>query len=595
MPMRLVTFIAMILTFLLINLGGLVHNSESSLACPDWPLCYGQVFPKMEGGILIEHSHRLLASLVGLFTIAVLFLSSKKRKTNHKLFKFSIIALALVIFQGVLGGLTVIYKLPTMISTAHLATSMIFFCTLIFLHHLQRASTSEKVESTKWDKNIKTLLILSLVGVYSQMLLGALMRHLGLGAACGLGMENSFLCFDPSLWVRTFLPVTIQSQIHMAHRYYAVIVASLVIFTSLKAIKFLKQNNLPFIFALLPIPLVVAQIILGIMSVSFNIGLISTTLHLGGATCLLGVLWKNFLVVNDLENNSFAKKENSKIADLFSLTKPRLSSLVIFTSALGLFLAPGNISFFKALISIVATSGLVGGACVINCYMEKDIDGLMERTKDRPLPSGRLNPERALNFGLILIVVCLTTLFFVVNPLTGILGLIATLVYIFLYTPLKKKTTWALFAGAVPGAIPPLMGWTSVTGSLGTLGLVLFAILFVWQLPHFLSISIYHAHDYDNADLKIFPSHIGLRRTINRITLYTFALFLISLVPYLIGSATEGYRNFIFLLGGAFFVYSLLGYRPDEDSKDLLQWARRYFYASLVYLPCVFILMIFFK
>lgn len=595
MPIRLVTFIAMILTFLLINLGGLVHNSESSLACPDWPLCYGQVFPKMEGGILIEHSHRLLASLVGLFTIAVLFLSFKQRKTNSLLFKFSILALVLVIFQGVLGGLTVIFKLPTMISTAHLATSMIFLCTLIYLHHLQGNPSLAKIEKNKWDNNLRSLLFLTIAGVYSQMLLGALMRHLGLGVACGLGVENSVMCFDPSLWVRTFIPVTIQSQIHMAHRYYAIIVGALVIFTSFKLVKFLKQNKLPSLMALLPIPLVVLQIILGIMSVSFNIGLISTTLHLGGAAILLGILWKNFLTVKDLEKNSFTKIENSKLSDIFSLTKPRLSSLVILTSALGLWLAPGNISFFKALISIFATSGLVGGACVINCYMEKDIDGLMERTKDRPLPSGRMNPEIALKFGLFLIISCLATLFFVINPLTGILGLIATLVYIFLYTPLKKKTSWALFAGAIPGAIPPLMGWTSVTGSIGTLGLVLFAILFIWQLPHFLSISIYHANDYDNADLKIFPTHIGMRRTINRIAIYTFALFLISLVPYLIGSANEGYRNFIFLLGGAFFVYSLLGYRPEKDSKDLLQWARRYFYASLVYLPCVFILMIFFK
>lgn len=592
MSIRSVTFIAIVLTFLLINLGGLVHNSESSLACPDWPLCYGQVFPKMEGGILIEHSHRLLASLVGLFTIAVLFLSSKTRKTNSKIFKFSILALGLVIFQGVLGGLTVIFKLPTMISTAHLATSMIFFCTLIFLHHLQKASATNKV--SHWDGNLKVLLMISLGGVYLQMLLGALMRHLGLGAACGLGVENSVMCFDPSLWVRTFIPMTVQSQLHMAHRYFAMIVGVVVVLSSLKYVKALKQNDLPSLFAVLPIPLVIIQIILGVMSISFNIGLISTTLHLGVAALLLAVLWKNVLMVNDIEKNA-TSKGNSRIADFFSLTKPRLSSLVIFTCALGLFLAPGSISFFKGLIAILATSGLVGGACVINCFMERDIDKLMTRTKDRPLPSGRLSPETALQFGLILIVSCLATLFFVINPLTGILGLVATLVYVFLYTPLKKKTTWALFAGAIPGAIPPLMGWTSVTGSLGTLGLVLFAILFIWQLPHFLSISIYHAHDYDNADLKIFPSHIGLRRTINRITLYTFALFLISLVPYLIGSATEGYRNFIFLLGGAFFIYSLLGYRPEKDSPDLLQWARRYFYASLVYLPCVFILMIFFK
>lgn len=289
------------------------------------------------------------------------------------------------------------------------------------------------------------------------------------------------------------------------------------------------------------------------------------------------------------------EKKFEVISDLFSLTKPRLSSLVIFTSALGMVLAPGEINFWNAVIAIAATSGLVGGACVINCWMERDIDALMERTKNRPLPAGRLKPSSALTMGLALIIGCLTTLFFITNPLTAMLGLVATLTYVFLYTPMKKKTSWALFAGAIPGAIPPLMGWTAVTDSFGALGLVLFAILFIWQLPHFLSISMYHAKDYDKADFKIFPTQIGTRNTIHRIGIYTFILFLTSLIPYYMGSANSDYRNIIFLLGGGFFVFSLLGYQKKENSPELLQWARRYFYASLIYLPCVFVAMIVFK
>lgn len=288
-------------------------------------------------------------------------------------------------------------------------------------------------------------------------------------------------------------------------------------------------------------------------------------------------------------------KKISMIFDLFSLTKPRLSSLVIFTSALGMFLAPGAVSFWKGLITIVATSGLVGGACVINCWMEKDIDGLMERTKNRPLPSGRIEPKIALIMGILLISVCLSTIYFICNPLTAVLGFIATVTYVFLYTPMKKKTSWALFAGAIPGAIPPLMGWTSVTDSFGTLGMVLFAILFVWQLPHFLSISLYHSRDYNKADFKIFPTQIGFRNTIHKIAIYTFILFLTSLVPYYMGAANSDYRNLIIILGGGFFIFSLLGYQKEEKSQESLIWARRYFYASLIYLPCVFVGLIVFK
>jgi protoheme IX farnesyltransferase len=288
-------------------------------------------------------------------------------------------------------------------------------------------------------------------------------------------------------------------------------------------------------------------------------------------------------------------KKISVILDLFSLTKPRLSSLVIFTSALGMFLAPGHIELWTSVISIAATSGLVGGACAINCWMEKDIDGLMERTKNRPLPAGRLSPMSALIMGVFLITSCLITLYFVANPLTAVLGLVATITYVFLYTPMKKKTSWALFAGAIPGAIPPLMGWTSVTNSIEALGMVLFAILFIWQLPHFLSISMYHARDYNNADFKIFPTQIGTRNTIHKIAIYTFILFLTSLIPYYMGAADSDYRNFIFVWGGSFFAFSLLGYQMKESSDALLQWARRYFYASLIYLPCVFIAMIVFR
>lgn len=285
----------------------------------------------------------------------------------------------------------------------------------------------------------------------------------------------------------------------------------------------------------------------------------------------------------------------SLLNDYFSLTKPRLSSLVVFTSALGMFLAPGEINLVTAMIATVATSGLVGGACAINCYMEKDIDAMMDRTKNRPLPAGRISPEMALIFGLSLITFCLVTLYSIINPLTAILGFIAGAVYIFLYTPMKTKTSWALYAGAIPGAIPPLMGWTSVTNSIGALGIVLFAILFIWQLPHFLSIAIYHIHDYNRADIKTLPSNIGIDRTIKWIGFYTYGLFIISLAPFYIGSVSEAYKFIIIALGGSYFLYALWGMTYELESKELLQWARRYFYASLIYLPCVFILMIFFR
>jgi len=291
---------------------------------------------------------------------------------------------------------------------------------------------------------------------------------------------------------------------------------------------------------------------------------------------------------------SFPTSENKMgvLFDLFSLTKPRLSSLVIFTSALGLFLAPGDISLAKMLVAILATSGLVAGACVINCCMEKDIDARMERTKNRPLPSGRLSSELALSFGLSLILVCLVSLAAVVNLLTAFLGLVAAVVYIAFYTPMKRKTSWALFAGAIPGAIPPLMGWTSVTGQTSLMGWALFAILFMWQLPHFLSISIYHVKDYSAAGIKTFPAELGMHATVHRILWSTVALWLVSLAPYFLGYATLSYLVLASIVGVSFSLLALGGFLVELNSPAFLRWSRLYFYGSLVYLPVIFLGML---
>jgi heme o synthase len=285
----------------------------------------------------------------------------------------------------------------------------------------------------------------------------------------------------------------------------------------------------------------------------------------------------------------------SLFRDVLSLTKARLSMLVIFTCALGIFLAPGAISTFVALTSMIATSGLVAGACIINCVMEKDIDAKMERTKFRPLPSGRIQPATALTLGIVLIALCLGALYVVVNPLTAILGLIATLTYVFLYTPMKQKSAMALFAGAVPGAIPPLMGWTTVTNEMSVFGWVLFAILFIWQLPHFLSISIYHADDYKKAGIKTFPTSLPAKTVVHKIMLYTVLLLAVSLLPYFLGFNNEMYFYLVALMGGSFCVLAFAGYKYEGNKVALLKWSRQYFYSTLLYLPCVFTAMLLLK
>src|SRR5436190_24242288 len=185
--------------------------------------------------------------------------------------------------------------------------------------------------------------------------------------------------------------------------------------------------------------------------------------------------------------------------DVFTLIKPRITLLTLITALAGMWLAPGEKNLSLVLTTLCGTALLVGGANALNMFLERDTDLLMTRTQNRPLPGKRLSPDFVMGFGALLIGISVPLLIYRVNPLTGILGALSLASYLLFYTPLKRKTAYALLIGAVPGAMPPLLGWTAVTGSLGWPGIVLFAIIFLWQVPHFLAISIFRKEEYKRA------------------------------------------------------------------------------------------------
>jgi protoheme IX farnesyltransferase len=269
--------------------------------------------------------------------------------------------------------------------------------------------------------------------------------------------------------------------------------------------------------------------------------------------------------------------------DLLLLSKPRLSGLVVLTCAGGLALAPGSIGIARAILSVLGTAAVVGAANALNCYAERDVDARMRRTRDRPLPAGRVQPFVALALGLLVPVFALPVLALAANPLTALLAFVALGVYVVVYTPMKKRSTLALFVGAVPGAIPPLMGWTAVTGRIDPGGLALFALLFAWQLPHFLSISLYLAEDYARGGLKVFSLVHGERATRAWIVVTSIALVPVSLALVPLGLAGPAYGAVAGLLGAA-----LVGYALSGLGKVGGRWARTLFLATLAWLTLVF-------
>jgi protoheme IX farnesyltransferase len=601
--------ITIFFTYLLISLGGLVHNTGSALSCPDWPLCYGEVINTSSQGVFLEQLHRFLASAIGLLTLFI-FIKHRKYKAAHPmLYRFSLASFMLVSIQGALGLSTFLYKLPTLISTTHLGFSLIFLCCLISLkNEWKRAFDPETILSSDLDllrksytPSIRDGIFLSIVVVGIQVFLGAVMRHSGAGAICGVG-DTIFQCFNRETNELLLWSSDPKIQLNLSHRYMAVLSFLFVVWNAMKVfllgmrtIGLSKERKFDFIFhSGSLIFLLVAQAMSGSFVSQTSNSVIPTTLHLVIATLIIWNLWALRNKIRNLELSLFGSIKHTFVSDVLEITKLRLGTLVVITIVVGIFAAPGSINFFQALFALILMTMVVCGATTLNCYIERDIDKNMERTKNRALPAGRMKPGVAILIGYSLLAVSLPLLVIFVNWPTMILSLIAAVLYLFAYTPMKLKTETALFVGAIPGAIPPVMGWTTVTGKIDAMSIILFTILFIWQIPHFLAIAMYHAKDYDAANIKVYPNKIGFDKSKRDIFLYTIILVLSSLGPYFIGYSSVVYRNISLVCGLLFLLLSSFGFFIKENDA-LLSWARKYFWASIIYLPILLISLIFFS
>ena len=283
-----------------------------------------------------------------------------------------------------------------------------------------------------------------------------------------------------------------------------------------------------------------------------------------------------------------AQHPPGRFRDLVDLGKPRITLLVLFTSAVGLWMAPGTLGAVRTVVFLLATSCLVASANTLNCFIERDTDGRMRRTRNRPLPAGRMDSRVALATGLAEALVALVALAWATNGLTFGLGSLALVTYVLVYTPLKRVRWWAVIVGAVPGAIPPLMGWTAVTGTLATAGWILFGILFFWQLPHFIAISLYLKEDYRRGGLQVLPVAFGDAAARRHLFAYTVLLVLVSLTAPPLGLAGPAYLSTAALLGAGFLYVAGCGLRPSVQSA----WARRAFAYSLLYLPVLIAVLV---
>ncbi len=280
-----------------------------------------------------------------------------------------------------------------------------------------------------------------------------------------------------------------------------------------------------------------------------------------------------------------------RVADYVSLTKPRIMLLALLTVLGAMSMAAHGA--WPSMVTIAAT--LTGVACAVgaggslNCFIERHTDAKMLRTARRPIPGGRMHPTEALVFGTVLWLISYFILYLFVNPPTAFLTMLAFGSYVGLYTPLKSRTPLCTLAGAIPGAMPPLIGWTAVRGHVEFSGVLLFLFLFVWQMPHFLALALLRQDEYRNAGSLMLPVTEGEQATLDQILLYTSALFPISLSPYGMMNAGGIYLAPALVMGTVFLGLAFLGSIRGADRR----WCKTFFLYSIVYIAVLFGAMVF--
>jgi len=271
------------------------------------------------------------------------------------------------------------------------------------------------------------------------------------------------------------------------------------------------------------------------------------------------------------------------------LSKSRIVLMVLVTTAAGYVIGAHPFRWLVLLNALIGTALVAAGTNALNQYVERDFDGMMKRTRRRPLPSGRMSPRAALVFATSISIIGTVYLGLLVNWLTALLGAFTLVTYVFLYTPLKRVSTTCTIVGAVPGAIPPLMGWTAATGALGLGGWIAFGILFFWQLPHFMAISWMYREDYGRADFKMLSVVDDDGKAVAReAILYSLALLTVSVAPYFFGMTGLVYL-FVATMAGLWIFVSSLMFLADRGPQP----ARSLFMSSNMYLLTIMALFVF--
>jgi heme o synthase len=594
---RIVAWIGVIVTYFLIALGGTVLATDSGLSCPDWPLCNSQVYYAGTYHVFLEQFHRFTAGTVSILIVLLFIGIIAWARKDRALLMLAIAAPILLAVQIVLGGLTVLWKLPPQIITAHLATALAIFAIVITIAVLSNKPAQSK-ELPASTRKFAQLAISNALLVYILMLLGSYVT----GSEAGLACTGWPLC-SPAPWaISNHL-----ASINILHRVFAVFVGLVMLWTVISALRRWHIARGQAIIGLIGGLLFVCQAIVGGLIVLLEEPAFVAGLHLALATAV----WGTLVLLAALASNQLraapqqqeiekmeqaeveAKKESGPVRQTISnyvdLMKPHVTVLLLGVTAAAMAIANQGLPPLVLLIpTLLGGAMAAGSANCINCYIDRDIDQIMGRTQRRSLPSGRVEPRQALVFGIILGVASFFILFAFVNLLSAILACSAILFYVFVYTiGLKRTSTQNIVIGGAAGAVPVLVGWAAITNNLSLPAIWLFAIIFFWTPPHFWALSLLIQKDYEKAGIPMLPVVKGEAETRKQILLYSVLVLAVTLVLFAMGAMGYLYLVGAVALGGG-LIYLAIRLWLDQTKK----WARTLFWYSNMYLAAIFAIMV---
>ena len=589
----------------LVTIGVIVRATDSGLGCPDWPFCYGEILPPAgDPKAWIEWIHRGVAAIVGFEIIGLAGLAIVDHRRQRSIVVPAVVAVGLVGFQAWLGRETVRLGNSGESVTAHLAAAMLLVGLLVYI--TVRAAYPARIPAgTGAGQRFTLLAAFAALSTFALLLFGS-----------NVTATDSALIFPdwPLMGGTFFPPLTDVTSAHVLHRWVAVVVGLVVVATAVVAIRSPRHAGTARTVAVSAALLFAVQAAIGGAQVLTRLEAWTQTLHVA----LAAIVWSLLagLAVVSYYSARLAVVSGSSgaagggagteagprtirdtVRAYIALTKPRIIELLLVTTVPAMVLAtrevPGiAVGDWSVLVvwTLIGGTLAAGSANAINCYLDRDIDLLMARTRRRPLPAHEVDPGNAVVFGIVLGVISFAIMAWFVNLLAAFITLVAIAFYVVVYTMLLKRTTpQNIVIGGAAGALPPVIGWAAVTGDVGVPALLLFALVFYWTPPHFWALSLRIRRDYAAAGVPMMPVVRGIPETTRQIVYYTVLMIAISLVLWAVARMGPIYLVAAVVLGAIFLWQAYRLWTVGSSEEGSTAGAIRLYKYSISYLSLLFL------